>query len=189
MTGTRRGCPLTRSLTDNKQVRNQQPCFHFHQNFSCRLWGPDTGRNPSWFRHRAAELRLVCGLFTCSVNLLRLWKSPLTESGTASLLKWSCIFISFHTVGRSPQQHSGPLPGWAVRMRPEFPRLCWEMEAEAAIFAPDTRFLHSRWSNSSVRDWSSSGRWQKTSKWTKYTGNTACFLHQYESIQTPQLTL
>lgn len=42
------------------------------------------------------------------------------------------------------------------------------------------RFLHqehvffftaSRWSNSSVRDWSSSGRWQKTSKWRKYTEN------------------
>lgn len=71
-------------------------------------WGPSTGtRTENWTRRgRGGSVRFgstadqpfetrrtAAHRVTCSVNLLRFWKSEQTESGTASLLKWSCILI------------------------------------------------------------------------------------------------
>lgn len=196
MTGTRRDCALTRSLTD-KQMKNHQSCFHFHQNFSCRLWGPDTGRNPSWVRLLAAPSGRTAARLRTFYLLGEL----------VEVVEVSADRVR-HRVPAEVELHLYFLP----HRRPESPAAQRATSGIGRAHAPrvsasllgnggrssdfctrNTIFPDSRWSDSSVRDWSSSGNRKPTSGGNtlemSFNSNSLCFLHHHESIQTPQLTL
>lgn len=198
MTGTRRDCPLTCSLTDNKQVKNQHSSFNFHQNFSCRLWGPDTARNPSWVWLRAAPNgrtalnRPNCGSsadflparWTCwDCGSLR-WPSPAPRpcwSGAASL------FPSTPSAGVS----SGTAGHFRVRLCACAP----SFRVSAGKWRQKQRFLQTageatrQWEPEAAQDGDRKPPSGINTPEMSFNSKSPCFLHQYESIQTSQLNI